>query len=288
MQSDASSGVPAKQARGKPVIVNGKVRYLGEDGVLRDDETEAAATAPPPKWRTTFMGMEWTVRRIYLVACVLTFVALCRYARDVRWAAVFACVALCGLTFLSTGKRRPGELSAYSWFNPGFAKLAGQLTTADFEAQLRGGVAAPGASSRGVGYSRTLEGPANPMAHDDLQGLGKTPEGVVLGSTSSSSSSSGGGGGMRRRFIPGYGEVEVRGGAGAAGSSASSRATTGATQVMSPPQTAADAGAGGASGRGSSSAATWAGHEEEEAEAAVVAADEAALAEALARSLKEQ
>jgi hypothetical protein len=43
------------------------------------------------------------------------------------------------LIFLNLGHRKPGEASAYSVFNPGFAPLPGALAPEELERQLRAG-----------------------------------------------------------------------------------------------------------------------------------------------------
>lgn len=53
------------------------------------------------------------------------------------WGAVYVLVSILLLIFLNLGKRREGELSAYSIFNDGFRRLPGQLTAEQLEAQMR-------------------------------------------------------------------------------------------------------------------------------------------------------
>lgn len=48
--------------------------------------------------------------------------------------------------FYNLGERKPGEMSAYSMFNPGYEALPGQLRSEQFAAELRGGA---GAVARG-------------------------------------------------------------------------------------------------------------------------------------------
>ena len=45
---------------------------------------------------------------------------------------------------LSTERREPGKLSAYSVFNPNFEKLDGQFTAEQFEKELRYGAGSVG------------------------------------------------------------------------------------------------------------------------------------------------
>ena len=61
------------------------------------------------------------------------------YAAGGKWGGPYVCVSALLFFFCNTSRKRRGELSAYSVFNPNFQRSAGQLTSADFDRTYRGG-----------------------------------------------------------------------------------------------------------------------------------------------------
>lgn len=96
----------------------------------------------------------------------------------------YVCVSLLLFLCMRTVAKRKGALSAYSIFNPNFERGLGQLTSADWDAQYRGGLVPTPESERVSKFG------ALPGAQGLMEGQGR-----VLGGGSGGGGAATGGGG---------------------------------------------------------------------------------------------
>lgn len=157
--STENAGAPRPE--GIPVIVNGQVRYLSlkkRGGTVQGSPAEprnsvvANAVSPPQdpagaasgKFRSlTTEGWKLVAaagnhRHLVMFGAYCIGIVLLGRLWHPNAAAVVLIATVFALIFSNLGKRRPGELSAYSVFNAGHERLPGQLTGAQFDAEIRG------------------------------------------------------------------------------------------------------------------------------------------------------
>jgi hypothetical protein len=121
------------------------------NGALRYAETGTTPPlAPQQTSRSAFFGAwqrlrKWPWWRPLAVAGAIIggLVALFALLRALgpQWGALAIVCAGIAAVFGGLGTRQPGTLSAYSIFNPGFQRLAGQLSAEDIDREVRGGMA---------------------------------------------------------------------------------------------------------------------------------------------------
>lgn len=86
--------------------------------------------------------LSWLKSNPRWVAAFVAYVVLLRVVNNYRWGTVITMVAFIVLLLtkgLSRTPMKPGELSAYSIFNPGYQSLPGQLKSEHFDSEIRGG-----------------------------------------------------------------------------------------------------------------------------------------------------
>lgn len=129
-------------------ICSNKMRNYEDEITLVDSsefhkpEPEIKRTVPdkePEKepLSTTFKKILFSKYAIYVVLWYIGLVIINKY----HFAQVYVVITGLLIIFLNLGKRKEGELSAYSVFNKDGKKLAGEFDTNQIERNLRGGAA---------------------------------------------------------------------------------------------------------------------------------------------------
>lgn len=140
----------------RPVLVGGELRYVPaprrrgpEPGRGWDEDGGRGHTVAP---------LAFTVRyRAALVVAAVAALLLAAAALGPSWGLLLIIVTATCAVFgnLATSPRRPGQLSAYSIFNPHGETLPGQLRADHIEREIRGGfanVVGGGGGQRDDGY----------------------------------------------------------------------------------------------------------------------------------------
>lgn len=82
------------------------------------------------------------ITRVLLALKIILWIVLCLLSIEVEFGAVFTVLSIFYviLTNMRDGRRRAGEPSAYSVFNPGCEAIDGTLNADQFERELRHGM----------------------------------------------------------------------------------------------------------------------------------------------------
>jgi len=106
-----------------------------------DDDDDGGDAVP--EWATSFSGAVKSAARSVLFWKVAAWFAVGRiiyyFGEDWGGHYLFTFVSMFYFIFTNLGTREAGKLSAYSMFNPGGQKLAGELTADQIDRQLRNG-----------------------------------------------------------------------------------------------------------------------------------------------------
>ena len=141
-------------AKRRPYIINGNIVWLDADkasppspsvnsAALSSESATDDDVEPDVKRRAYGTQGPCSASRVAIVFAGFCAMCLGVYAVGPRWGVwvVMLAIAL-SLCAVGLGRRRAGELSAYSVFNQGFQALDGSLKAEQFDAEIRGGVGA--------------------------------------------------------------------------------------------------------------------------------------------------
>ncbi|KAF5841318.1 hypothetical protein DUNSADRAFT_13592 [Dunaliella salina] len=84
--------------------------------------------------------LDWVILiRPYRFLMLLLWLLACYASSRLGLGPIFILCSIAALIFCNLGKRKPGEASAYSIFNPGVRALPGQLDASEIDRQFRHG-----------------------------------------------------------------------------------------------------------------------------------------------------
>mmetsp|Transcript_5151 Transcript_5151/g.12666 ORF Transcript_5151/g.12666 Transcript_5151/m.12666 type:complete len:218 (-) Transcript_5151:319-972(-) len=123
----------------------------GDDDDEEEDDEPAQLPATAQRWehkvialakrqRVASWVVEWlVVLRPLRILLLLLFLVAANVANRFSLGPVFILLAMIAAIFAGLGKKREGEASAYSIFNPGVQRLPGQLDADQIDQQIRHG-----------------------------------------------------------------------------------------------------------------------------------------------------